>query len=183
MTHPYGIVRLLAPLLLLSLAAGGSAHAQVRRCTATNGTTVFTDRRCQDIGAVEHVPRASAAIGARLYRSACARSLQDLVYELASAIDSRDVNRLAGVYQWTGVSTGTGYALMQRLDAIAQRPLVDIAPVYAASPEGGDDYFPQTTVRRRPIGLRLEQTLANGSTPSRTVLGLRRSFGCWWVSL
>jgi hypothetical protein len=31
--------------------------------------------------------------------------------------------------------------------------------------------------------LRLEQTLANGSTPSHTVLGLRRSFGCWWVSL
>ena len=124
-----------------------------------------------------------AASGARLYRSSCSRNLQDLVYELTTAIDSRDVNRLAGIYQWTGTSTSTGYALMQRLDAIAQRPLVDIVPVYPASAGGEDDYFPQTTVRRRPIGLRLEQTLANGSTPSHTVLGLRRSFGCWWVSL
>ena len=180
MTHSPGS-RLLLSLLLLVAAA--SAQAQVRRCTATNGTTVFTDRRCQDIGAVEHVPRASAVGGARLYRNACARNLQDLVYELTTAIDDRDVNRLAGVYQWTGVSTGTGYALMQRLDAIAQRPLVDIVPVYPASPGDEDDYYPQATVRRRPIGLRLEQTLANGSTPSRTVLGLRRSFGCWWVSL
>jgi hypothetical protein len=173
--------RLLLPLLLL--AACASAHAQVRRCTASNGATVFTDRRCQDVGAVERLPQASAASGARLYRSSCSRNLQDLVYELTTAIDSRDVNRLAGIYQWTGTSTSTGYALMQRLDAIAQRPLVDIVPVYPASAEGEDDYFPQTTVRRRPIGLRLEQTLANGSTPSHTVLGLRRSFGCWWVSL
>ena len=104
-------------------------------------------------------------------------------HELTTAIDSRDVNRLAGIYQWTGTSTRTGYALMQRLDAIAQRPLVDIVPVYPASAGGEDDYYAQTTVRRRPVGLRLEQTLANGSTPSHTVLGLRRSFGCWWVSL
>jgi hypothetical protein len=185
MTYPFGF-RLLSSLLLLLLlllVAGSGAHAQVRRCTATNGTSVFTDRRCQDIGAIEHLPQSSAASGARLYRSTCSRNLQDLVYELTTAIDSRDVNRLAGVYQWTGTSTRTGYALMQRLDAIAQRPLVDIVPVYPASADGEDDYFPQTTVRRRPIGLRLEQTLANGSTPSRTVLGLRRSFGCWWVSL
>jgi hypothetical protein len=173
--------RLLLPLLLP--AACASAHAQVRRCTAADGTAVFTDRRCQDIGAVEHVPQVSAASGARLSRNACSRNLQDLVYELTTAIDNRDVNRLAGVYQWTGTSTRTGYALMQRLQAIAQRPLVDIVPVYPATPDGQDDYFPQATVRRKPIGLRLEQTLANGSTPSHTVLGLRRSFGCWWVSL
>lgn len=170
-------------LPILLLAACGTAHAQVRRCTTADGTAVFTDRRCQDVGAVERLPQASATGGVHLYRSTCSRNLQDLVYELTTAIGSRDVNRLAGVYQWTGTSTSTGYALMQRLDAIAQRPLVDIVPVYPDSADGEDDYFAQTTVRRRPIGLRLEQTLANGSTPSHTVLGLRRSFGCWWVSL
>ena len=133
MTYPFGF-RLLSSLLLLLLVAGSGAHAQVRRCTATNGTSVFTDRRCQDIGAIEHMPQSSAASGARLYRSTCSRNLQDLVYELTTAIDSRDVNRLAGVYQWTGTSTRTGYALMQRLDAIAQRPLVDIVPVYRPAP-------------------------------------------------
>jgi hypothetical protein len=172
--------RLLLPIL--ALAACGTAHAQVRRCTTGDGNTVYTDRRCQDVGAVERLPQASAGV-ASLHRSSCSRNLQDLVYELTTAIDSRDVNRLAGIYQWTGTSTRTGYALMQRLDAIAQRPLVDIVPLYPASAGGEDDYYAQTTVRRRPVGLRLEQTLANGSTPSHTVLGLRRSFGCWWVSL
>jgi len=35
----------------------------------------------------------------------------------------------------------------------------------------------------RLIGLRVEQTLANGSTPSRTNFGLRQRMGCWWVRL
>ena len=79
------------------------------------------------------------------------------------------------------MSNRSGYAVMGRLGAIVKRPLVDIVPMRPGAPE--DDYYPQTTVRRSPIALRLEQTLANGSTPSRTVLGLRRHFGCWWVTL
>jgi hypothetical protein len=31
------------------------------------------------------------------------------------------------------------------------------------------------------VALRVEQTLANGSTPSRTVFGLRKYFGCWGI--
>jgi hypothetical protein len=33
------------------------------------------------------------------------------------------------------------------------------------------------------VALRVEQTLANGSTPSRTVFGLRRHLDCWWITL
>jgi hypothetical protein len=35
--------------------------------------------------------------------------------------------------------------------------------------------------RRAPVALRLEQTLGNGVTPSRTVFGLTRHYGCWWI--
>jgi hypothetical protein len=78
--------------------------------------------------------------------------------------------------------------VMDRLDAIARRPLLDVSPV-SAEPEAdttigpGAADVPRTTVRRPPVGLRLEQTLANGITPSQTVLGLRRHFGCWWITL
>jgi hypothetical protein len=171
-------------LLLLSLlcCAALPAHAAVRRCTAADGTAVFTDRRCADIGAVERVPRA-AVPAARLHRSTCSRSLQDLVYELTTAIDSRDVNRLAGIYQWTGMSTRAGYAVMDRLQRIVDRPLVDMVPVFPGGDTPSGDYYPQVTVRRAPVALRLEQTLANGSTPSQSVLGLRQALGCWWVTL
>ena len=116
------------------------------------------------------------------YRGGCARNLQDLVFEITTAIDSRDANRLASVYHWTGMSSGQAYAVLARLDGVVKRPLVDIAPVMPASAEGVDgDLYPQTTVRRAPVGLRIEQTLANGSTPSHTVFGLHRHLDCWWI--
>jgi hypothetical protein len=42
--------------------------------------------------------------------------------------------------------------------------------------------MPRPPRARAPVGLRLEQTLANGSTPSRTVFSLRRHLDCWWIS-
>ncbi|MCY1455218.1 hypothetical protein D9M71_723350 [compost metagenome] len=77
-----------------------------------------------------------------------------------------------------------------------QRPLLDIAPVYpevAAPPPLPAD--PNATLveaveaaappasRPRPIGLRLEQTLGTTATPARTVFGLRRQYGCFWITL
>jgi hypothetical protein len=172
-----------ALLYLLLLGACPLAWADVRRCAAPDGTTIYTDRRCADLGAVDSVSRdASASAPARLYRNACSRTLQDLVLELTTAIDSRDVNRMAGIYHWVGMSGASAYSVMDRLQVIVQRPLVDIAPMFPASQDDGD-YYPQTTTHRAPSGLRLEQTLANGSTPSRTVLGLRRYLGCWWITL
>ena len=177
------------PVLLLSSLLGAvwlwplPAAAQVRRCTGPDGTTVFTDRRCADIGGVERLPREGATGGVRQpYRGGCARNLQDLVFEITTAIDSHDANRLASVYHWTGMSSAQAYAVLARLDGVVKRPLVDITPVLPASAEGVDGVlYPQTTVRRAPVGLRIEQTLANGSTPSHAVFGLHRHLDCWWI--
>jgi hypothetical protein len=172
-----------ALICLLLMGACPLAWADVRRCAAPDGTTIYTDRRCADLGAVDSVTRdTSPSAPARMYRSGCSHTLQDLVLELTTAIDTRDVNRMAGIYHWVGMSGATAYSVMDRLQGIVQRPLVDIAPMFPAGEDNGD-YYPQTTSRRAPSGLRLEQTLANGSTPSRTVLGLRRYLGCWWITL
>jgi hypothetical protein len=50
----------------------------------------------------------------------------------------------------------------------------------------GSDGLPLAEVaprRPRPVGLRLEQTLGNTATPARTVFGLRRQYGCFWITL
>lgn len=173
------------------------AHAQkVRRCTSIGGEAVYTDKRCEDIGAMDRLPRAAPAdaSGSSQYRSGCSRTLSDLVHQITAAIDNKDVNRLASVYQWTGVSNASANGILNRLEAIVQRPLVDIVPIRPRPPpivdengvvidENSDGYYPQTTIRQRPVGLRLEQTLANGSTPSQTVFGLHRSYNCFWISL
>ena len=181
------------PACVAALLAGVPAtvaRAEVHRCSTPDGGSVYTDKRCSDIGAIDRLPRAQAgpAGASRLYRSSCSRTLRDLVYELTTAIDSRDVNRLAGVYDWSGMSTSSAYAVMDRLDAIAQRPLVDVTPVVpqVAEADGNlvdGEYYPQVALRRAPVGLRLEQTLGKSATPSRTVFGLRRHLDCWWVRL
>lgn len=192
-------------LSLLVLVACGStlgpvpsaAAQEVQRCTAMSGETVYTDKRCEDIGAMNHLPspatEATATAG-HLYRGGCSRTLSDLVSQISAAIDAQDVNRLAGVYQWAGVSDESANRILNRLEAVVQRPLVDIAPIRPASPPIVDDagnvvdtntdgYYPQTTQLPRPIGLRIVQTLKNSATPSQTDFSLRRNYGCFWITL
>lgn len=192
--------RILLPLAL-SLAAACWAlpgEAQIRRCVGPDGDMIYTDRDCADVGATERpVPSVrSPVFGGKPWARGCARSVPDLVHEVTSAIDSRDVNRLAGVYNWTGMSNRTGYAVMGRLDAIANRPLVGVSavlptPGISLGADGGvalsgavaaTDY-PRATVDRTPIALRVDQTLPDSITPSQTTFGLRRHMGCWWITL
>ncbi|MEQ1513738.1 MAG: hypothetical protein ABL934_13805 [Lysobacteraceae bacterium] len=203
-------------LLFTSLLAAcalwpGNARAQqpLNRCNGPSGNTIYTDRPCETIGASERLPRAAIAGAYGLRRGGCARNLQDLVYEITAAIDNRDVNRLGAVYHWVGQNAESGDRILDRLQAIVDRPLVDIVPLRGAVteapavdagiapdvplvptdpgtavPAGNDETAPQPrVVRRPPVGLRLEQTLGKGSTPSHTVFGLRRHLDCWWITL
>lgn len=164
-----------------------AAEAQVRECTMPTGSVIYTDRACADLGAVERPHDSATSVSARLYRGGCARSLQDLVYEMTAAVDGGDVNRLAGLYHWPGISQSAATAIMQRLDAIVQWPLIDIAAVAAPGPAGAGDphddvyYFQASAQDQPPTGLRLVQTPDNGSASAQTVFGLRRHVGCWWV--
>ena len=190
----------LACLLVCGGLRPAIAQAQqqgVQRCTTMSGDTVYTDKRCEDVGAMDRLPSPStttAATGA-LYRGGCSRTLSDLVMQVSSAIQAKDVNRLAGVYHWTGTSDATALRILDRLDVVVQRPLVDIVPVRPApapilDAEGSvvdanqDGYYPQTaTQRQRPTGLRVVQTLKNSATPSNTTLGIRRAYNCFWITL
>ncbi len=194
-------MRVLLPLVFLLGTVTGSlstpARAQkVERCTTMSGETVYTDKHCEDVGAMDRLPdiNTSVSAGSALYRSGCSRTLSDLVYQITAAIENKDVNRLASVYQWSGVSNASANNILNRLEAVVKRPLVDIAPVRpqpaplidetgVVVDANADGYYPQTATRQRPVALRLEQTLANGSTPSQTVFGLRRSYKCFWITL
>ena len=106
-----------------------------------------------------------------------------------------DVNRLAGVYHWAGTSDAGALRILDRLDVVAQRPLVDIVPIRPAPAPvldaagqvvdaNRDGYYPQTTTQRqRPVGLRIVQTLKNSATPADTTFGLRRAYNCFWITL
>lgn len=174
------LARAIALFCLLALAA--PAAAQVNTCVYPDGAIVYTDQGCATLGAERAADGARPRIAVR-YRNACARDFTALMIELSTAIEVGDVNQLAAFYQWTGLSTRAGYDIMERLEAIAHRPLVDIVPLYATpQPAPGSLYYPPLD-GHDPVGVRIEQTLENGTTPSTTTLRLAREAGCWWVRL
>jgi len=184
--------------LCLPLPAAAQARA-VNRCTTAQGQTVFTDRSCEALGATARMPARAASVGTTgIYRAGCARRLSELTGQIRDAVSTGDVNRLSSIYLWRDVSNATANGIIGRLESVVQRPLLDIAPVYPpraeemppaaadGSPAASDPLAmaPATAATRpRPVGLRLEQTLANSATPAQTVFGLRRQYGCFWITL
>lgn len=206
--HPAMAGALLAAVAIAAALRPAPAEAQIRRCTTPDGGTVYTDRSCSELGAVENRPQAGAGESPALrWRGGCSRRLQDLVFEVTAAIDARDTNRLARSYDFSGMGHASGYAMIERLDAIAQRPLVNIsalrpaapapvpAPVPApwtgggqavaplAAPAGGTAAAATPAPSRRPVALRIDQVLSDGITPATTTFGLRRRMDCWWIAL
>ena len=169
-------VVLLSLLLLMAwLAPPRQADAQVRHCQTADGTRLYTDRPCADLGAREaRDPPTGQATGNRL--QACARSVPDLAYALDDAIRSGDANRIAGLYDWAGMGSSNANRVLDQLQRIAERPLVDVREARAGDEGSGSGVGPI-------FGLRVEQVLSDGYTPSRATFGLRRRLGCWWVHL
>jgi len=112
---------------------------------------------------------------------------------LRNGILSNDVNRLSSLYLWGSVSDAGAQRILGQLESLARRPLVDVVPVYPSqalplsqdegqSPaaQGSD---PEPPAVRHPVGLRLEQTLPGSVARASTVLGLRRQYGCFWITL
>ena len=196
-------MRLLLLLLLTcsALAVFNARAQQVNRCTNSQGQTVYGDKPCEVMGArARLLPNARTAGGSGLYRDSCARRLSELVAQIQSAADARDPNRLSGIYLWNGLSNAAATRVMDRLDEIVQRPLVDIAPVFPEEPayvpaptepftytdgtpvdatqDGGNNADPQVHVITN-----VEQTLPRSATPTRTILHLRRQYNCFWITL
>lgn len=110
------------PLALPTLDPEG-----LHRCIGSDGVAMFTDRDCGDLGAIERqrsVPMAPQSSVMRV--RTCARNQDDLLLGVRSALEGRDVNRLADFYHWTGMGTTQGYRMLDRLNSFAERPVVDV---------------------------------------------------------
>ncbi|GAB3059060.1 DUF4124 domain-containing protein [Stenotrophomonas tumulicola] len=185
---------LLLSLLLAGVSPPVQAQAQrLNRCSDATGQSVYTDRPCETVGARSRMPAASAMPGGNTLDrdqlgARCPRRLSELVGALRGAVAANDVNRLSSLYLWSAVSDAGAQRVLGQLESIARRPLVDIVPVY---PAHDDDAMPPPAteeaaappVHQNPIALRLEQVLPGTATPSRSVLGLRRQYGCFWITL
>ncbi|WGV55907.1 DUF4124 domain-containing protein [Stenotrophomonas indicatrix] len=189
------VLSLLLVLLLPGVCAGVQAQTtRLNRCTDPQGQSVYTDRPCDSLGAQSRRPP-PAPSGNTLQRdslgSSCPRRLSELVQALHTAVGIGDVNRLSSLYLWGAVSDAGAQRILGQLESVVRRPLVDVVPVYPRQDldEGqgiasqDPETVPMPAARRHPIGLRLEQTLPGSATRAATVLGLRRQYGCFWITL
>ena len=185
----------------------------MKRCTLPDGSAIYTDRQCADIGARERLATApaSAPSASVLRRSVCARNPQALADDMAMALQSGDANRVAALYDWTGVGSSTANAMMDRLQVLAERTTVDVQLQYAAAtlpstlpretsrdisgnaPQRFDERTGQLLAQApsnnagsntpRLLGLQISQAQKNGYTAVTTRVGLHRRMDCWWLSL
>lgn len=196
-------MRRLLPALLFALALPAPAASQgVKRCTDAQGNTVFTDRSCASVDAVpKGVPApAPGAYAEGFAPRGCARTAEALLQGVRTALEARDVNRLASFYHWPGTSSARG--VMDALEEIANRPLVAVELAYPARPapfepqlEFGPDAAPEeepaaaadpgpAPAAPRPVALDVQQMAGDRDAGSRsTRFQLHRNVGCWWLSL
>jgi len=177
----------IAILLLLATSSGFARAADVNRCIDASGHPVFTDKHCEDVGASVRVDPAPAARPTantiRVHVRDCAHTTEDLRRGLQSALAAGDVNKVAGFYQWVGATTTSSGEVLNRLQAIAARPVLGVELVHPHQAPDAEGYT--TVASTQPMaasGIELVQSRsANDPTQVRTTLALTAYMGCWWV--
>jgi len=188
-----------APITIDAPPAGARADG-IRRCIAGDGSAVFTDKACSELGATDAPPPGVAdANTTRFSARTCARTRSALLEGVRDALDARDANRLASYYHWTGMGTRSAYALMDRLHGFSQKPLVDVQLVRSPEPRstslGEADVPPlwspllpapevgALAPRPRPPTLvRVDQMRGYKDMDAEvTFFHLTANAGCWWI--
>ena len=190
--------------VLYLLLAGCAASAQdMHRCQRGDGSVVYTDRLCEPEQTEKPATASSGSQTPQASRSgrtglppppACSKSPDDLLYSVRSAIDMKDVNQLVKSYHWVGVSQEQSESLLGRLDAMADRPLLDVQLLYPeletqTLPDSSEselydagDYSTREPTRTLPHALKVMQYRSNTATETvSTVFRLQRHYECWWI--
>lgn len=167
----------LAMFLIAALCLAGSgelvAQAGISRCIDENGTPVFTDRSCSSLGAREYdaLPDLPPPLVLPSLVHGCSRQVDTLELWIRAALESGDVNHLAGLYHWADATSYTVDTVLPGLQELIRYRLIDI--------ETESAYFDGIY---QPVRLWLEQ-----HDPERPGQTIRTGFflvlnaGCWWL--
>ena len=154
---------LLSAAWLAAPAATASAHGS--RCSTADGGSTYTDGSCRAIGGKPvpmsaNLMRSLAREGAlggddgfrppagatpasgpgsaqvhRLGEGSCPRTPAQLASALRNSLGDGEVNRLASLYDWGGMGKRQAQAVLDRLERMSERPLID--GQFFASGDGG----------------------------------------------
>jgi len=171
----FQLARLLSIWLAITSAGLISAQSGIYRCIGDDDVPTFSDRSCSSLDARDHSlkPEVQEEPWAFITPSGndCSRQIRDLEAWTYVALDSGDVNQLAGLYLWLDATIDSADKLMTGLKAISRRPLVTIEV----------EMFEQDGAQR-PIRLWLDQYEPDHPGKIiRTGFSLVMNSGCWWL--
>ncbi|MEX2498670.1 MAG: hypothetical protein WD397_07325 [Wenzhouxiangellaceae bacterium] len=164
---------LLLVWLTMSGAGADSVGSGIYRCVGEDNVLIFTDRACSMLGAQERKAETDrpAAFALQFPSQDCSRRIDTLQTRIRLALESGDVNQLAGLYHWLDATIHTVDILMPELQVISGRPLNSIE--IESYDFDGVEY---------PIRLWLDQHVPE--RPARTIrtgFSLIMNSGCWWL--
>ncbi len=193
------MIRILACSAVLLCLANTATAQDIKRCQKSDGTVVFTDGFCE-ADQTEKTPAPLTTAPGLLppFRQgiapppSCNASPDDLLYGVKSAIDMQDINQLAKHYHWPGVSSSQSKSILDRLEFLVNRPLLDIRFIYRSqpalpeSPEASWDEelygTPPPEPGLRPYGLKVVQPRSRtDQSLVATQFQLQHYFNCWWI--
>jgi hypothetical protein len=164
-------------ILLAALCIAGSgelsAERGISRCIDAIGTPVFTDRSCSSLGAREFdaLPDVPPPLVLPSLVHGCSRQVDMLETWLRAALESGDINHLAGLYHWADATSHTVDSVLPGLQELIRYPLIDI--------ETESAYFDGVY---RPFRMWLDQH--HPEHPDKTIrtgFFLVMNAGCWWL--
>jgi hypothetical protein len=201
-------------VLLLSAAPAAApvqATTAIQRCASADGTMVYTDTACSALGATnvaipgalltriarEEARFASSADdeattpaampsspGRRPPASGCARTPTQLAMDLRSSLVLGDVNRVAESYDWRGMSSADGRRIMDRLQRLIGKPVLDShyfdAQIGMGNTVDGGSLLASTSGTGGDAGV---LQLVLGADASRTAIDfdVHKTMGCFFV--
>lgn len=166
-------VALLVCLPISGGAASVSVKSGIHRCIGEDDVKIFTDRACSALGSQDRVeePVRPAVLNSPSPHYDCSRQIEIFHAQVSAALDSGDVNKLSGLYHWMEDTPNSADILMDELQVISSRRLVDVE-VESVELDGEE----------QPTRLWLDQYVPErpGQT-IRTDFKLVRNGGCWWL--
>lgn len=173
---------------ILLLASHVDAADGIRRCISPEGVSIYTDQPCANFNAVDRKPQPTAGStsieNSGFARSDCVRRTDTLLFDLRQALESDNINKLAGLYHWPGTSGRGARGIMDRLERLSARPLASVELVYPDSTPVRDnpDAFPAGVPPEDPVSVHIEQMMPGEIAPSFAEdLRLVRHAECWWL--
>jgi hypothetical protein len=133
--------------------------------------------------APEEVAAAQAYLAARRNGAGCARSPDQLQLLLRGAIALHDVNKIASVYNWAGMSTASAPGILTRLESLGHSPVMSTQYYNATFGDAALATMSMTPVAMRPAanGAGYLQLVQSGGEQV-TEFEVHKLAGCYFIS-